>query len=85
MKVIQNLRARLSEHYGDRVHWVLGDLTGDDEGNPTIEVRIECGEHSFDFHVDESTAWNAISVCVCVWKWGLYVAVRTTAIAKRDE
>lgn len=65
-----------------RVKLNVGDITADAErdfGQPsgaafTVDVRL--WENTGQFDYDNRDRWHDHSVCVVVWRWGVYLAWR---------
>ncbi|WP_019204547.1 hypothetical protein [Tsukamurella sp. 1534] len=75
------------EHWGDRVAWKIGNVVGDDFGpGGVIDAGITVSDAGiFTEYVGTTRSsserrWLSLSVGLTVWRWGAWIAVRTTEV-----
>lgn len=84
MNVLKKI-LRYEEFYGDRIAWKIGNLDAEEpwgrragQFSTCLDINIESGTFAdYEHHPFRTVAeYVDHSLCICIWKWGVWVAVR---------
>lgn len=74
------------EYWGDRIAWKVGNLTRDEDGEPSgygqFSVSLDVNVDSDTFKDYQQVPWRVLasyldhSLSVVAWRWGIWIAVR---------